>query len=137
MIKRKTIKEKEKKIYDNTRERIKKKEKKYITRSKMNVKIKNSQSFINTDFISDNGIIHLKSGELAKVFEVQAIDLSLSSNEQKISFFSQLKYLYQIKDLDLRIYKINEQINLNANKDYISEMMNKYQDDTNRLLFLK
>jgi len=137
LIKRNTVKEKEKKIYDNTREKLKKKDKKYITRSKMNNKIKNSQSFINTDYVSDNGIIHLKTGELAKVFEVQAIDLSLSSNEQKNSFFSQLKYLYQIKDLDLRIYKLNEQINLNANKDYISDMMNKYKDDESRLLFLQ
>ena len=39
----------------------------------------------------------------------------MASNEQKATFYSQLKYLYQIKDLDLRIYKLDEQINLNAN----------------------
>lgn len=103
----------------------------------MNKKIKNSQSFINTDFVSDNGIIYLKTGEVAKVFSVQAIDLSLSSNEQKATFFSQLKYLYQIKDLDLKIYKLDEQINLNSNKDYINEMLEKYKDDEKRSLFLQ
>ena len=137
MIKHKTKEEKEKLLLSKTKNKLNKKEKKYITKSQMNQKVKNSQSFVNTDFVSENGIIHLKSGEVAKTFSVQAIDLSLSSNEQKASFFSQLKYLYQIKDLDLRIYKLDEQINLNANKDYINEMMEKYQNDESRLIFLQ
>ena len=106
-----TQEEKEKKLVSKTKNKISKKPKNYIVKSQMNKKIKNSQSFINTESVYDNGLIHLKSGEVAKIFSVQAIDLSLSSNEQKEQFFNQLKYLYQIKDLDLRIYKLNEQIN--------------------------
>lgn len=137
MIKFKTKKEKERNLLSKIKNKLSKKNKKYITKKQMNKKIKNSQSFINTDFVSENGIIHLKTGEVAKAFSVQAIDLSLSSNEQKATFFSQLKYLYQIKDLDLRIYKIDEQINLNSNKDYINEMLEKYKDDESRSLFLQ
>lgn len=137
MKKLKTKKEKEKKLLLKVKNKLYKKNKKYITKKQMNKKIKNSQSFINTDFVSDNGIIYLKTGEVAKVFSVQAIDLSLSSNEQKATFFSQLKYLYQIKDLDLKIYKLDEQINLNSNKDYINEMLEKYKDDEKRSLFLQ
>jgi len=129
--------EKEKKLLSKTKKKFNKKQKKYITKNQMNKKIKSSQSFVNTDFVTDKGIIHLKTGEVAKVFSVQAIDLSLSSNEQKSTFFSQLKYLYQIKDLDLRIYKLDEQINLNANKDYINQMIDKYQNDEKRLTFLE
>ena len=136
MIKFKIKEEKEKILLSKTKNKLNKKTKKYIKKSQMNKKIKNSQSFVNTDYVSDNGIIHLKTGEVAKTFSIQAIDLSLSSNEQKVTFYSQLKYLYQIKDLDLRIYKLDEQINLNANKDYINEMIEKYANDEERLLFL-
>lgn len=136
MIRKKTKDEKEKIIIEKTKNRLEKNEKEYITKSMMKEKIKNSQSFLNTDYVNDKGIIFLKSGDVAKVYCVNAIDLSLSSNEQKTSFFSQLKYLYQIKDLDLRLYKLDEQINLNANKDYIREMIDKYKYDDSRLRFL-
>ena len=36
-----------------------------------------------------------------------------------------------------RIYKLDEQINLNLNKDYINEMIEKYKDDEDKLSFLK
>ena len=137
MIKFKTKEEKEQKIILQSKKKLNKKEKKYITKSQINKKIKNSQSFINTNYVQDKGIIYLKTGEVAKVLSVGAIDLSLSSSEQRTSFYSSLKYLYQIKDLDLRIYKLDEQINLNLNKDYINEMIEKYKDDEDKLSFLQ
>ena len=137
MKKRKTKEEKENFLIEKAKNKLAKKEKKYLTKSMLEHKIKNSQSFVNIDYVTDNGIIHLKNGEIAKIYSVNAIDLSLSSNEQKYSFFNQLKYLYQIKDLDLRIYKLDEQINLNANKDYIREMMEKFKNDENKLRFLE
>ena len=129
--------EKEKSILLNQKEYAQQKRKKYITKTKLNKKYKSSQSYFMTESVSDDGIIHLKNGEVAKVLSVQAIDLSLSSEQQLESFFSQLKYLYQIENLDLRIYKLDEMINLNANKDFIKEMMEKFKEDSKRLEFLQ
>ena len=134
---KKTKSEKEKKLLIKVKSKINNNKKKYLTKSQMNKKIKNSQSFINVDCVSEKGIIKLKSGEVAQLLSVQAIDLSLSSQEQKNYFYSQLKYLYQIKDLDLRIYKLNEQLNLNSNKDYILKLMDECKDNEQRLLFLQ
>ena len=134
---KKTKGEKEKKLLIKVKSKINNNKKKYLTKSQMNKKIKNSQSFINVDCVSEKGIIKLKSGEVAQLLSVQAIDLSLSSQEQKNYFYSQLKYLYQIKNLDLRIYKLNEQLNLNSNKDYILKLMDECKDNEQRLLFLQ
>lgn len=109
----------------------------YISKKMIHKKIKNSRSFIMTDYVKENGIIYLKNGEVAKVLSVQAIDLSLNSQEQLTAFFEQLKLLYQIVDLDLRIYKLDEKINLNSNKDYIREMISKFSQDQNKLDFLQ
>ena len=114
-----------------------KKTRKYITKGILNQKVKNSQSFLNTDFVKDNGIISLKSNEFAKVLSVEAIDLSLTSNNQKNNFFLQLKYLFQIKNLDLRIYKLDDKIDLNANKDYYIKLMEKFANDNEKIKFLK
>ncbi|MDO5568757.1 MAG: DUF87 domain-containing protein [bacterium] len=130
-------KTKEEKIIEKTKNKLKKKPKKLITKQRLNKRIKSSTSFLNTDEVRDDGTIYLKSTEVAKLFSVQAIDLSLNSNEQKVSFFEQLKYLYQIKDLDLRIYKLDDKINLNANKDYLLEKIEQYQNDPVKLEFLQ
>ena len=60
---------------------------KYITKGALKEKIKNSQSFFSLDFVDENGLIHLKTGHYAKVFSVEALDLSLTSNVQKKNFF--------------------------------------------------
>jgi len=129
--------EKEKVIINKIKNKLKKNEKTYITKSKMKKKIKNSQSFLNIANVTDNGLIKLKTGEFARIFSSGAIDLSLSSNDQKRLFFNELKYLYQIKDLDLRIYKIDEKLNLNANKDNLTNIMKKYDNDEQKLAFLE
>ena len=119
---------------------VKKKEKqkeKYLTKSDLKKKFKNSQLFINSEFVNDEGIIKLRDNSFAKVFSVDAIDLSLTSNTQKQNFFHQLKYLYQLKDLNLRIYKLDDKIDLNANKDYYIKLINKYSDDEIKTNFLR
>ena len=109
----------------------------YITRSILKKKIKYASSFINSELVRDDGLVKLREGSFAKVFSVDAIDLSLTSNIQKSNFFNQLKYLYQIKDLNLRIYKLDDKIDLNANKDYYKGLMEEFSDDTSKLEFLK
>lgn len=59
---------------------------KYINKRILRKKFKNAQSFTNVDFVSDKGIIKLKDNTCARVFSVDAIDLSLTSNIQKIIF---------------------------------------------------
>lgn len=127
--------EKEKAMIYKVKEKINNKDTIYITKGKLKKKIKNSQSFLNVLNVEDSGLIHLKTGEVAKILSSGAIDLSLSSNEQRKLFFNELKYLYQIKDLDLRVYKIDEKLNLNANKDYILDLMNCCNEE-DKLKFL-
>ena len=61
----------------------------------------------------------------------------MTSNTQKNNFFHQLKYLYQLKDLNLRIYKLDDKIDLNANKDYYTKLMEEYSNDEEKVKFLK
>lgn len=128
---------KEKKIIEKFTNNKSLNQKTYITKSVLDKRAKNSQSFLNVNFVDNNGMIHLKSGEVAYALSVDAIDLSLSSNIQKNNFFMQLKYLYQIKNLDLRIYKLDDRIDLNANKDYYQKLIEKYSNDEIKVSFLK
>ena len=50
----------------------------------MKRRIKNSKVFSNIKDVGDDGLIELKSGEYASLIEVKAIDLSLSSKQEKI-----------------------------------------------------
>ena len=110
---------------------------KYITKNVLKRKFKNAQTFTNADFVDNDGIIKLRDNTYARVFSVDAIDLSLTSNTQKNNFFHQLKYLYQLKDLNLRIYKLDDKIDLNANKDYYTKLMEEYSNDEEKVKFLK
>ena len=109
---------------------------KYINKRILRKKFKNAQSFTNVDSVSDKGIINLKDNTCARVFSVDAIDLSLTSNIQKNNFFNQLKYLYQVKELNLRMYKLDDKIDLNANKDYYNNLIEEYSDDNEKVNFL-
>ena len=100
-------------------------------------KYKNAQSFLNSKIVNDNGIINLRDKSFATVFSVDAIDLSLTSNNQRNNFFHQLKYLYQFKDLNLRIYKLDDKIDLNVNKDYYASLINDFSTDEEKVKFLK
>ena len=40
-----------------------------------------------------------------------------------------LKSLYQIKNLNLKGYKLDEKLNLNANKIYLDDLKEKFKED--------
>jgi len=128
---------KEKKLLLKFQKRKSKKDKLYLTKKVLVNKFKNSQSFTNANDVTDEGMINLRTGEVARVYSVDAIDLSLTSNTQKNNFFVQLKYLYQIKGLNLRMYKLDDKIDLNVNKDYYKELMDKFSDDEIKMNFLE
>ena len=134
--KEETIKQKQLKLLDKVKQNLKKRNRDYIKKRHLKKKFKNSQSFFNFKEINKDGHVLLKNGEVAKIISVEAIDLSLSSNQQRRNFFNQLKYLYQIKNLDLRIYKLDERIDLSVNKDYYLDLVKEYEDDEVKLKFL-
>ena len=72
----------------------------------MKRRIKNSQTFSNVKSVADDGLIELKTGEVASLIEVKAIDLSLASKSEKNNFFYALKSLYQVRNLNLKCYKL-------------------------------
>lgn len=128
---------KEHKILEKFLKRKDKVKNKYLTRSVLIKKYRNAQTFTNSEFVNDNGIIKLRDNSYARVYSVDAIDLSLTSNIQKQNFFHQLKYLYKLKGLNLRIYKLDDKIDLNANKDHYNKLMEEYSTDEQRVEFLK
>ena len=109
----------------------------YSSKGKMKKRIKNSESFTNVKEIGDDGLIYLKTGEVATLIEVKAIDLSLTSNNEKNTFFGMLKGLYQIPNLNMKCYKLNERLNLNDNKVNIDNRIEKYEQDEKRKLLLE
>ncbi len=84
------MKNREERIFNKLK---KKNKKKYISKSQMKKRIKNSQYLTYIKDIDENGLIYLKNGEVASVIEVKAIDLSLSSKQEKTNFFYFLKSL--------------------------------------------
>ena len=68
----------------------------------MKRRVKNSQTFSNVKSVADDGLIELKTGEVASLIEVKAIDLSLTSKSKKNNFFYALKSLYQVRNLNLK-----------------------------------
>jgi len=113
-----------------------KQNKKYISKHNLKKRIKNSKSFINVKNVDSDGLIHLKTGEVATIIEVKAIDLSLTSNGEKMTFFTMLKSLYQIPNLNMKCYKLDEKLNLNGNKVNLDKKIKEYQNDSNRLKLL-
>ena len=102
---------------------------KYIDKHKMKNRAKNSQYFSNVKDVGEDGLIELKTGEVASLIEVKAIDLSLTSKREKENFFYGLKSLYQIKGLTMKCYKLDQKINLNNNKINLENLVNDYKDD--------
>ena len=79
----------------------------------------------------------MKSGEVATLIEVKAIDLSLTSNQEKNLFFSMLKALYQIQNLNMKCYKLDEKLNLNANKVNLDKKIEHFENDENKKVLLE
>ena len=105
---------------------------KYSSRSSMKKRIKNSKVISNVKEIGEDGLIYLKTGEVATLIEVKAIDLSLTSNQEKNLFFSMLKALYQIPNLNMKCYKLDEKLNLNANKVNLDKKIEHFIEDENK-----
>lgn len=101
------------------------------------MRIKSSKYISNIQSVQDNGVIYLKSGEVCSLIEVKAIDLSLTSNQEKNNFFSCLKSLYKINDLNLKCYKLDEKVNLNQNKVNLNRLLDEISEDDNKIDFIK
>lgn len=108
----------------------------YLSTHKMNRRIKNAKTFTNIKCIGDDGLLELKNGGYASLIEIKAVDLSLSSNQEKTNFFNSLKVLYQIKDLNLKCYKLDEPINLNNNKLNLSKLIEKLKNYARKVFLL-
>src|SRR5574344_1436028 len=105
---------------------------KYQEYRMMKKRIKNSTAFSNIKEVTEEGLINLKSNEVACLLEIKAIDLSLTSNQEKQIFFNMLKVLYQIPNLNMKCYKLDEKLNLNANKDNLDKKIEKYNEDISK-----
>lgn len=126
----------EDKILENIKEKNNKTNK-YIFKHRIKKRVKNSQVFTNVKNIEDSGLFNLKTGEVASLLEVKAVDLSLASKQEKTSFFYALKNLYKIPNINIKLYKLDEKINLNLNKVNIDNMIQKFTDNVNRKTLLE
>ena len=125
------------KVLEKQKKKLKKQQPKFVIKKRMKRRIKNSQVFSNVKNVADDGLIELKTGEVASLIEVKAIDLSLTSKSEKQNFFYALKSLYQIKGLTLKCYKIDQQINLNNNKINLSDKMEYFKNDEKKFKLLE
>ncbi len=106
-------------------------------KGKMKKRMKNSKHFSNVKEVDNSGLLKLKTGEVAKLIEVKAIDLSLSSKSDKESFFYMFKNLFQIKNLNLKCYKLDEMINLNNNKIKLDELIESTDNESKKALLIE
>ena len=116
-------------VLEKTKKKLDKQQPKFVIRKQMKRRIKNSQIFSNVKSIAEDGLINLKTGEIASLIEIKAIDLSLTSKSEKKNFFYALKSLYQVKGLNLKCYKLDQKINLNNNKINLEELIDYFKDD--------
>lgn len=108
---------------------------KYISVKNSKRRFKNSKQFTNIEAVDDKGYIHLKDNKVAKIIEIEAVDLSLSGKQEKENFFNILKNIYQIKNLNLKCYKVDKRINLNSNKEYYESKIDN-EGNVNKLKLL-
>ena len=126
---KKTNKEK---VIEKEKHKLEKQKPKFILKKRLKKRVKNSQVFSNVKAVADDGLIELKTGEVASLIEVKAIDLSLASRNEKQNFFYSLKSLYQIKGLTLKCYKLDQKINLNNNKINLDELIEYFKEDAQK-----
>ena len=118
------------------KKKIEKEQPKFVIKKQMKRRIKNSQVFSNVKSVADDGLIELKTGEVASLIEIKAIDLSLTSKSEKQNFFYALKSFYQIKGLTLKCYKLDQKINLNNNKINLENLIEQFKDDPQKYKLL-
>lgn len=100
----------------------------YLDKQTIKRKLQNSQSFVNVSEITDNGLLKLKTGDVAIIYKVNPIDLSLTNdNEQKV-FYHSLSKLYRLP-FTIKAYKFDEKINLNINKENYEKLIEENNDN--------
>ena len=118
-------KEKEEKLVKKLKE---KSSHTYLDRQTIKRKLQNSQNFVNVNEITDNGLLKLKTGDVAILYKVNPIDLSLTNdNEQKV-FYHSLSKLYRLP-FTIKAYKFDEKINLNINKENYEKLIEDNSDN--------
>lgn len=118
-------KEKEEKLVKKLKE---KSSHTYLDRQTIKRKLQNSQNFVNVNEITDNGLLKLKNGDVAILYKVNPIDLSLTNdNEQKV-FYHTLSKLYRLP-FTIKAYKFDEKINLNINKENYEKLIEENSDN--------
>lgn len=100
----------------------------YINAKSLKRKIQNSQTFVNVKEIDDNGVIRLKTGQLALFYKVNPIDLSLTNDNEQTLFFHTLSKLYRLP-FTIKAYKFDEKINLNMNKENYENLIRENIDN--------
>ncbi len=94
----------------------------YLDKQTIKKKLQNSQSFVNIGEITENGLLKLKTGDVAILYKANPIDLSLTNdNEQKV-FYHTLSKLYRLP-FTIKAYKFDEKINLNINKENYEKLI--------------
>lgn len=107
----------------------------YLSKSILKKKVQNSQSFTNIKSINDNGTILLKTGEYAIFYNVNPVDLSLTSDKEQNTFFNLLSKLYRLP-FTIKAYKFDEKINLNINKENYLELIKNTTDDVKKNILI-
>lgn len=107
----------------------------YLSKSILKKKVQNSQSFTNIKSINDNGTILLKTGEYAIFYNVNPVDLSLTSDKEQNTFFLLLSKLYRLP-FTIKAYKFDEKINLNINKENYLELIKNTTDDVKKNILI-
>ena len=103
----------------------------YLSKDILKKKMQNAQVFSNVSEINDNGLIKLKSDQVALFYKVSPIDLSLTNdNEQKL-FFHTLSKLYRLPFV-IKAYKFDEKINLNINKENYEKLIEENSSNKTR-----
>ena len=133
----KNKKSKKDQVLEKQKKKLNKQDPKFKIKKRMKKRIKNSQIFSNVKNVAEDGLIELRTGDVASLIEVQAIDLSLTSKSEKQNFFYALKSLYQIKGLNLKCYKLDQKINLNNNKINLTDKMEYFKDDNSKYKLLE
>ncbi len=108
----------------------------YINKGRLKKRIANSQVFTNIKSIDENGLIKLKTGQLAIFYKVQPIDLSLTNKSEQELFYHTLARVYRLP-ITIKAYKFDEKINLNANKEHYQKLIEKYKNYPSRAELLQ
>ena len=109
----------------------------YERRKESKFKHENAKAFTNVLDITSKGIIKLKSNQVARLYFVEAVDISLSSSIEQESFYFQLRSLYMLKNLNLKMYKLEKELDLNAIEEKLNYTIIEKSNDEKRSYLLQ